>query len=60
MSVVASAAGGLPDLGGHPRLTLVAPENPSALAAQIGLAMTCRYSDASCTQTATTSIAWRT
>ena len=42
------------------RLILVAPENPSALAAQIGLAMTGRYSDASCTQTATTSIAWRT
>jgi hypothetical protein len=30
------------------------------LAAQIALAMTGRYSDASCTQTATTSIAWRT
>ena len=60
MAVVATAAGGLPELGGHPRLTLVAPENPSALAAKIGLAMTCRYSDASCTQTATTSIAWRT
>jgi hypothetical protein len=58
--VIASAVGGLPDLGGHPRLTLVAPENPSALAAKIGLVMTGRYSDASCTQTATTSIAWRT
>ena len=57
--MVASAAGGLSDLGDHPHLTLVAPENPSALAA-IALAMTCRYSDASCTQTATTSIAWRT
>jgi hypothetical protein len=42
MSVVASAAGGLSELGGHPRLTLVAPENPSALAAKIGLAMTGR------------------
>jgi glycosyltransferase involved in cell wall biosynthesis len=39
MSVVASAAGGLPELADHERLTLVAPENPSALAAQIGLAI---------------------
>jgi hypothetical protein len=60
MSVVASAAGGLPEIRDHQRLALVAPEDPSALAAQIGLAMTGRYSDASCTQTATTSIAWRT
>ena len=47
MAVVATAAGGLPDLAGHQRLTLVAPENPSALAAQIGLAMTGRCYDAS-------------
>lgn len=39
MSVVASAEGGLPELAGHPRMTLVAPENPSALAAKIALAM---------------------
>jgi glycosyltransferase involved in cell wall biosynthesis len=40
LPVVASAVGGLPELAGHPRLTLVAPENPSVLAAKIALAMT--------------------
>ena len=39
LSVVASAAGGLRELAGHPHLTLVEPENPSALAARIALAM---------------------
>jgi glycosyltransferase involved in cell wall biosynthesis len=39
LPVVASAAGGLPELAGHPRFALVAPENPSALAAKIALAM---------------------
>ena len=43
MSVVASAVGGLPELGGHPRLTLIRPENPSALAVQIGLTMASRH-----------------
>jgi glycosyltransferase involved in cell wall biosynthesis len=38
LSVVASAVGGLPELAGHQRLTLVAPEDPSALAAEIALA----------------------
>ena len=37
--VVASAVGGLPELAGHQRLTLVAPEDPSALAAEIALAI---------------------
>jgi glycosyltransferase involved in cell wall biosynthesis len=37
MFVVASAEGGLPELGEHERLTLVAPENPSALADKIAL-----------------------
>jgi glycosyltransferase involved in cell wall biosynthesis len=39
MSVVASAVGGLPELAGHRRLTLVVPGNPSALAAEIASAM---------------------
>ena len=39
LSVVASAVGGLPELAGHQRLTLVAPEDPSALAAEIASAM---------------------
>jgi teichuronic acid biosynthesis glycosyltransferase TuaC len=38
LSVVASAVGGLPELAGHERLTLVAPEDPSALAAAIASA----------------------
>jgi glycosyltransferase involved in cell wall biosynthesis len=37
--VVASAEGGLPELDGRERLTLVAPDDPSALAAKIALAM---------------------
>jgi hypothetical protein len=37
--VIASAVGGLPELAGQQRLTLVAPEDPSALAAEIALAM---------------------
>ncbi len=39
LSVVASAEGGLLELDGHQRLTLVAPENPTALAEEIALAM---------------------
>jgi glycosyltransferase involved in cell wall biosynthesis len=39
MPVIASAEGGLPELAVTPRLTLIAPDNPSALAAQIALAM---------------------
>jgi len=35
MPVIASAEGGLPELASHARLTLVAPENPAALAGQI-------------------------
>jgi glycosyltransferase involved in cell wall biosynthesis len=38
LPVIASALGGLPELAGHELLTLVAPENPSALAAEISLA----------------------
>lgn len=38
LSVVASAVGGLPELSGHERLTLVMPEDPSSLAAAIALA----------------------
>jgi glycosyltransferase involved in cell wall biosynthesis len=39
LPVVASAEGGLPDLAGRERLTLVAAEDSSALAAKIALAM---------------------
>ena len=39
LPVVASAEGGLAELAGRERLTLVAPENPSALAAKIASAM---------------------
>jgi glycosyltransferase involved in cell wall biosynthesis len=39
LPVIASAVGGLPELAGQQRLTLVAPEDPSALAAEIALAM---------------------
>jgi glycosyltransferase involved in cell wall biosynthesis len=35
LSVVASAEGGLPELDGHQRFTLVAPENPTVLAEAI-------------------------
>jgi glycosyltransferase involved in cell wall biosynthesis len=35
LPVIASAQGGLPELAGHERLTLVEPEDPSALAAEI-------------------------
>jgi glycosyltransferase involved in cell wall biosynthesis len=38
LPVIASAQGGLPELAGHERLTLVAPEDPSALAAEIARA----------------------
>jgi len=38
LPVIASAQGGLPELAGHERLTLVAPEDPSALAAKIARA----------------------
>ena len=38
LPVIASALGGLPELAGHERLTLVVPENPSALAAEIARA----------------------
>jgi hypothetical protein len=38
--VIASALGGLLELAGHERLTLVVPENPSALAAKIAAAKT--------------------
>ena len=38
LPVIASALGGLPELAGHERLTLVVPENPSALAAGIARA----------------------
>lgn len=38
LPVIASAQGGLPELAGHERLTLVAPENTSALAAEIARA----------------------
>ena len=38
LPVIASALGGLPELAGHERLTLVAAENPSALATEIALA----------------------
>lgn len=39
LSVIASAEGGLPELGDHERLTLVAPEDPSVLAAKIASLM---------------------
>jgi glycosyltransferase involved in cell wall biosynthesis len=38
LPVIASALGGMPELADHARLTLVVPENPSALAAEIALA----------------------
>jgi glycosyltransferase involved in cell wall biosynthesis len=40
LPVIASALGGLLELAGHERLTLVVPENPSALAAKIAAAKT--------------------
>jgi glycosyltransferase involved in cell wall biosynthesis len=38
LPVIASTQGGLPELAGHERLNLVAPEDPSALAAKIARA----------------------
>jgi len=39
LSAIASSVGGLPELAGHQRLSLVAPEDPFALAAKIASAM---------------------